>query len=24
MDDEAEIAARYGQEFLDRLRHWGS
>jgi quercetin dioxygenase-like cupin family protein len=23
MDDEAEIAARYGQEFLDRLRHWG-
>jgi quercetin dioxygenase-like cupin family protein len=23
MDDEAEIAIRYGQEFLDRLRHWG-
>ena len=23
MDDEAAIAARYGQEFLDRLRHWG-
>jgi quercetin dioxygenase-like cupin family protein len=23
MDDEAEIAAGYGQEFLDRLRHWG-
>jgi quercetin dioxygenase-like cupin family protein len=23
VDDEAEIAARYGQEFLDRLRHWG-
>jgi quercetin dioxygenase-like cupin family protein len=23
MEDEAEIAARYGQEFLDRLRHWG-
>jgi quercetin dioxygenase-like cupin family protein len=23
MDEEADIAARYGQEFLDRLRHWG-
>jgi quercetin dioxygenase-like cupin family protein len=23
MDDEAEIAARYGQEFIERLRHWG-
>jgi quercetin dioxygenase-like cupin family protein len=23
MDDEADIAARHGQEFLDRLRHWG-
>jgi quercetin dioxygenase-like cupin family protein len=23
MDDEADIAARYGQDFLDRLRHWG-
>jgi quercetin dioxygenase-like cupin family protein len=23
LDDEAEIATRYGQEFLDRLRHWG-
>jgi quercetin dioxygenase-like cupin family protein len=23
VDVEAEIAARYGQEFLDRLRHWG-
>jgi hypothetical protein len=23
MDVEGEIAARYGQEFLDRLRHWG-
>jgi hypothetical protein len=23
MDVEAEIAARYGQDFLDRLRHWG-
>jgi quercetin dioxygenase-like cupin family protein len=23
MDDEAAIATRYGQEFLDRLRHWG-
>jgi quercetin dioxygenase-like cupin family protein len=23
MEDEVEIAARYGQDFLDRLRHWG-
>jgi quercetin dioxygenase-like cupin family protein len=23
MDVEAEIAARYGQDFLDRLHHWG-
>ncbi|SRR5579883_476005 len=23
MDEEAEIAARFGQEFLERLRHWG-
>jgi quercetin dioxygenase-like cupin family protein len=23
LDDETAIAARYGQEFLDRLRHWG-
>jgi quercetin dioxygenase-like cupin family protein len=23
MEAEATIAARYGQEFLDRLRHWG-
>jgi quercetin dioxygenase-like cupin family protein len=23
MDVEADIAACYGQEFLDRLRHWG-
>jgi quercetin dioxygenase-like cupin family protein len=22
MDDEASIAERYGQEFLNRLRHW--
>ena len=24
MDDEAAIAACYGQDFLDRLRHWGT
>lgn len=23
MEVEADIASRYGQEFLDRLRHWG-
>ena len=23
LDIEAEIAAHYGQEFLDRLLHWG-
>ena len=23
MEDEAEVAARYGQDFLERLRHWG-
>ncbi len=23
LDVEADIAARYGQEFLDRVRHWG-
>jgi quercetin dioxygenase-like cupin family protein len=23
LDAEVEIASRYGQEFVDRLRHWG-